>query len=79
VAYWSWIATGGPTLPGVAVLPISMLVVAALHVLLARRRLAAAGDWVALGYTAGIVVSVAVLAVHEALHGIYQELTPTGW
>jgi len=79
VAYWSWITAGGPTFIGVAVIPGSLIVVAVVHVLLARRRRARESDWVALGYTAAVVGAVAVLAVEEALRGIYQELNTTVW
>jgi hypothetical protein len=79
VAYWSWITAGGPTFVGVAVIPGSLIVVAVVHVLLARRRRARESDWVALGYTAAVVGAVALLALEEALHGIYQELHATVW
>jgi len=79
VAYWSWITAGGPTFIGVAVIPGSLIVVAVVHVLLARRRRARESDWVALGYTAAVVGAVALLALEEALHGIYQELNATVW
>jgi len=79
VAYLSWIDAGGPTLLGVAVIPISLIVVAVVHVLLARRRRARESDWVALGYTAAIVVAVALLAVEQALRGIYEELNAAVW
>ena len=79
VAYWSWITAGGPTFVGVAVIPGSLIVVAIVHVLLARRRRARESDWVALGYTAAVVGAVALLALEEALRGIYQELNTTVW
>lgn len=79
VAYWSWITAGGPTFVGVAVIPGSLIVIAVVHVLLARRRRARQSDWVALGYTAAVVGAVALLALEEALHGIYQELNATVW
>jgi hypothetical protein len=79
VAYFSWMEAGGPTLLGVAVIPLSLIVVAVTHVLLARRRRARESDWVALGYTAAIVVAVALLAVEQALRGIYQELNVAVW
>jgi hypothetical protein len=41
---------------------------------LARRRRVRASDWLALGYTAAIVVAVALLAIDEALRGIFDEL-----
>jgi len=49
------------------------------YVLLARRRRARESDWVALGYTVAVVGAVALLALEEALHGIYQELNATVW
>ena len=79
VAYWSWVTAGGPTFLGVAVIPGSLVVVAVAHVLLARRRRARESDWVALGYTAAVVGAVALLAVEEALRGIYQGLQTTVW
>ena len=71
VAYWSWVTAGGPTFLGVAVIPGSLIVVAAVYVLLARRRRARESDWVALGYTVAVVGAVALLALEEALRGIY--------
>jgi len=78
-AYVSWMVSGGPTAFGVAVIPLSLVLVAFARVQLARRRRARASDWVALGYTAAIVVSVALLAIEEMLRGIYQELNATVW
>jgi Zn-dependent protease with chaperone function len=79
VAYWSWVTAGGPTFVGVAVIPGSLIIVAVVHVLLARRRRARESDWVALGYTAAVVGAVALLALEKALRGIYQELNTTVW
>jgi len=78
-AYWSWVTAGGPTFLGVAVIPGSLAVVAIVHVLLARRRRARESDWVALGYTAAVVGAVALLALEEALRGIYQEMNAAVW
>jgi hypothetical protein len=79
VAYWSWVTAGGPTFLGVAVIPGSLIVVAVAYVLLARRRRARESDWVALGYTVAVVGAVALLALEEALRGIYQELNTAVW
>ncbi len=79
VAYFSWVGANGPTVAGVAVIPLSLIVVGVVRVLLARRRRGRASDWVALGYTAAVVVAVALLALEEALRGLYQELNATVW
>jgi FtsH-binding integral membrane protein len=78
-AYAFYAHAGGPTVPGVAVIPFSMAVVAALYVALARRRMVRASDWLALGYTAAILLSLAALTVQQALHEFYLELNATVW
>jgi len=78
-AYACYVHAGGPTVPGVAVIPVSVLVVAALYVVLARRRMVRASDWLALGYTAAILLSLAALTVHQALHEFWLELNATVW
>ncbi len=79
VAYAFYASAGGPTVTGVGVIPLSILVVGGLYVALARRRMVRASDWLALGYTAAILLSIAALTVHEALHEFYLELTAPVW
>lgn len=73
VAYAAYVTSGGPTLAGAAIIPLSVLVVAVLRVLLARRRQARASDWVVLGYAGGIVLATVLLTVAEALEAIYAD------
>ena len=74
VVYACWLHARGPTLAGVAAILVSVAVVAGARFSLARRRRVRASDWLALGYTAAIVVAVALLAIDEALRGIFDEL-----
>jgi hypothetical protein len=74
VAYACWLQARGPTLAGVAAILVSVVVVVGARFDLARRRRVRASDWLALGYTAAIVVAVALLAIDEALRGIFDEL-----
>ena len=78
-AYYFYASTGGPTLPGVAVIPLSFLIVVVSYVVLARRRRARASDWLALGYTAAILLSIALLTIDEALHEFWAEINLTVW
>jgi hypothetical protein len=78
-AYYFYASTGGPTLPGVAVIPLSFLIVAIGHVVLTRRRKARASDWLALGYTAAILLSIVLLTIGEALSEFWAELNQTVW
>ena len=73
-AYGYYVQNGGPTWMGVGVIPISLLIVAALYVGLARRRKPRASDWLALGYTAAIVLAIGLLTVQEALQELAVEL-----
>ena len=73
VAYGAYVTAGGPTLAGAAIIPISVLVVAVLRVLLARRRQARASDWVVLGYAGGIVLATVLLTVAEVLQAVYDD------
>jgi hypothetical protein len=73
VAYAAYVATGGPTLAGAVIIPLSVLVVAVLRVLLARRRQARASDWIVLGYAGGVVLATVLLTVAEFLHAIYDD------
>jgi hypothetical protein len=73
VAYAAYVATGGPTLAGAVIIPLSVLVVAVLRVLLAKRRQVRAGDWVVLGYAGGIVLATVLLTVAEFLQAVYAD------
>ena len=46
---------------------------------LARRRKERASDWLALGYTAAILLSIVLLTIDEALHEVWAELNLTVW
>src|SRR5882724_11474437 len=76
-AYYFYATTGGPTLPGVAVIPLSLLVVAISYVVLMRHRKERASDWLALGYTAAILLSIALRTIDEALHEVWAEINLT--
>ena len=78
-AYYFYVHAGGPTLPGVAVIPLSLLIVAAAYAILAWRRRARASDWLALGYTAAILLSIVLLTIEEALHELWAEFSLTVW
>ena len=78
-AYYFYATAGGPTLPGVAVIPLSLLVVAVAYVVLVRRRMPRASDWLALGYTAAILLSIVLLTIDEALREVWAELNLTVW
>jgi hypothetical protein len=79
VAYAAYVRAGGPTLAGAVVIPLSVVIVAAVRLGLARRQQRRASDWVVLGYTGGIVLATVLLTVEEALFGLYAELDRTGW
>ena len=78
-AYYFYASTGGPTLFGVAVIPLSFLIVAISYVVLARRRKERASDWLALGYTAAILLSIVLLTIDEALREVWAQLNQTVW
>jgi len=78
-AYYFYARAGGPTVPGVAVIPLSLLIVAGAYALLAWRRRARASDWLALGYTAAILLSIVLLTIEEAVHELWAEFSLTGW
>ena len=78
-AYYFYASTGGPTLPGVAVIPLSFLIVAVSYLVLAGRRQGRASDWLALGYTAAILLSIVLLTIDEALHEFWAEINRTVW
>jgi hypothetical protein len=75
-AYWSYLRAGGPTRLSVAVIPASLLVVAAVYAILARRR-RRASDWLGLGYTAAVVGVTGLLMFWEVVHGFYAQVA--GW
>ena len=61
------------------ILLIALLVVAISYVVLMRHRKERASDWLALGYTAAILLSIALLTIDEALHEVWAELNLTVW
>ena len=73
VAYAAYVATGGPTLAGAVIIPLSVLLVAVLRVLLGKRRQARASDWVVLGYAGGIVLATVLLTIAEVLQAVYDD------
>jgi hypothetical protein len=73
VAYAAYVRTGGPTLGGAVIIPLSVLVVAVLRVLLAKRRQVRASDWIVLGYAGGIVLATVLLTVAEVLQAVYND------
>jgi len=73
VAYAAYVATGGPTLGGAVIIPLSVLVVAVVRVLLGRRRQTRASDWVVLGYAGGIVLATILLTVAEVVQAVYAD------
>jgi drug/metabolite transporter (DMT)-like permease len=78
-AYYFYATAGGPTLPGVAVIPLSLLVVAVAYVVLVRRRMPRASDWLALGYTAAVVLASTLLMLWEAARELYAEMNVAVW
>jgi len=79
VAYAFYGTASGPNVLGAGIIPLSAIVVGALYVMLARRRMVRASDWLALGYTAAILLSLVALTVREALHEFYLEMTGPVW
>ena len=77
-AYWMYLHVGGPTGAGIAVIPVSLVVVAVAYGLLARRH-RRASDWLGLGYTAAVVVVTGMLMLWEVLRGFYAELSFAAW
>src|SRR5262245_35743319 len=63
-AYWLYLHAGGPTGAGVAVIPASLLVVAAAYALLAHKH-RRVGDWLGLGYTVAVVGVTGLLMLWE--------------
>jgi hypothetical protein len=78
-AYAFYGTASGPNVLGASIIPLSAIVVGALYVVLARRRMVRASDWLALGYTAAILLSLVALTVREALHEFYLEMTGPVW
>ncbi len=69
----------GPTWMAVALLPASMVTVGVLYLTLARHRRARESNWLALGYTAAVVLATALLTLWEAARGIYAEMNVAVW
>ena len=69
---------GGPTWIAVSLLPLSLVTVGVLYLVLARRR-ARASDWLALGYTAAVVLATALLTLWEAGREFYAEMNVGVW
>jgi hypothetical protein len=74
-----YVRAGGPTVASAVIIPLSVVVVAVLRVMLARRRQRRASDWVVFGYAAGIVLATLLLTVQQAVYGLYTELDRAGW
>ena len=68
-----------PTWIVVSLLPLSLVIVGVLYLLLARRHHPRASDWLALGYTAAIVLATAMLTVWEAARELYAEMNVGPW
>ncbi len=69
----------GPTWMAVSLLPLSMLLVGALYLFLVRHRHGRASDWLALGYTAAVVVATLLLTLLEAGRELYAEMNVGVW
>jgi hypothetical protein len=69
----------GPTWIAVALLPGSMVTVGVLYLVLARLRRARESDWLALGYTAAVVLATALLTIWEAGRELYAEMNIAVW
>jgi hypothetical protein len=78
-AFVSYIRAGGPTWSGVGVIPFSVLLVGVLYLRLLRRRKLRASDWLALGYTASIILATGLLTLWEAFREFYAGIAPTTW
>ncbi|HJQ82968.1 MAG TPA: hypothetical protein VKA21_02755 [Candidatus Binatia bacterium] len=78
-AYALYVRAAGPTVPGVTVILLSAVVLGVFYVALGRRKKSRASDWLALGYTAAILIALAVFTVHQALAGVYRALNVTVW
>jgi len=79
IAYAFYVHARGPTWTGVAIIPISVLIVAALYVGLGRRRLPRASDWVVLGYTAAMILSTVLLTVQQMVSQFFANFDSVVW
>ena len=70
---------GEPTWIVVGLLPLSLVIVAVLYLVLAYARRARASDWLALGYTAAVVLATALLTLWEAARELYAEMNVAVW
>ena len=68
-----------PTWIVVSLLPLSLVIFGVLYLVLARLRRARASDWLALGYTAAVVLATALLTLWEAAHELYAEMNLAMW
>jgi len=68
-----------PTWIVVSLLPLSLVIVGVLYLVLAGARRARASDWLALGYTAAVVLATALLMVWEAARELYAEMNVAVW
>ena len=55
------------------------MIVGVLYLALARARRARASDWLALGYTAAVVLATALLMLWEAARELYAEMNVAVW
>jgi|SRR5581483_8911628 len=78
-AFSSYLVGGGPSWTAVAVLPGSVLILAALYVAFARASRLRASDWLALGYTAAVVSGAAFVMLWETARTFHAELTVGSW
>ena len=69
----------GPTWIAIALLPASMVIVAGLYLVLVRHRRARESDWLALGYTAAVVLATALFTIWEVAHQFYAEMNVAVW
>src|SRR5213593_3667315 len=70
---------GEPTWIVVGLLPLSLVIVAVLYLMLAYARRARASDWLALGYTAAVVLATTLLMLWEAARELYAEMNVAVW
>ena len=68
-----------PTWIVVSLLALSLVIVGVLYLVLARARRARASDWLALGYTAAVVLATALLMLWEAARELYAEMNVAVW
>jgi ABC-type nickel/cobalt efflux system permease component RcnA len=56
-----------------------LVIVGVLYLVLARARRARASDWLALGYTAAVVLATALLMLWEVARELYAEMNVAVW